>query len=293
MLDLVPNHTSDAHAWFVDALSGPGAAHREYYVWAAPSPDGGPPNNWLCATGAPAWTLDPESGQYYLHNFLPSQPDLNWWHEPVHEEFDDILRYWLDRGVAGFRIDVAHGLYKDALLRDNPPAGPTDHPVVQRKANCGPFTARTAPRSTRSTAAGARSPTATSRRRPCSARPGSSTTSASATITAARSPSCTWGSISALWRRASARPALAEVVENTLAALPTGAMPVWTASNHDVGRFPTRWCGDDARAVKAALTVLSTLPGTLVLYYGDELGHGRRGRARRPAPGRDDHGPAG
>ena len=122
LLDLVPNHTSSAHPWFVEAVSDPRSPHREFYVWADPAPDGGPPNNWLAATGAPAWTLDEASGQYYLHNFLPSQPDLNWWNLSVHQAFQDILRFWFDRGVAGFRIDVAQGLYKDAQLRDDPPA---------------------------------------------------------------------------------------------------------------------------------------------------------------------------
>src|SRR5450631_1220727 len=121
LLDLVPNHTSSAHPWFVEAVSDPASPHREFYVWADPATGGGPPNNWLAATGASAWTLDEASGQYYLHNFLPSQPDLNWWNPAVHEAFQEILRFWFDRGVAGFRIDVAHGLYKDALLRDGPP----------------------------------------------------------------------------------------------------------------------------------------------------------------------------
>jgi len=121
LLDLVPNHTADDHPWFIDARSGAGSAHRSYYVWAAPAAGGGPPNNWRDGTGASAWTLDAASGEYYLHNFLPGQPDLNWWEPRVHEEFREILRFWFGRGVAGFRIDVAHGLYKDALLRDNPP----------------------------------------------------------------------------------------------------------------------------------------------------------------------------
>src|SRR5207344_1162810 len=105
----------------LDARSGRGAAHRSYYIWADPAPGGGPPNNWRSVTGAPAWTFDDISGQYYLHNFLPSQPDLNWREPAVHAEFDAILRFWFDRGIAGFRIDVAHGLYKDAALRDDPP----------------------------------------------------------------------------------------------------------------------------------------------------------------------------
>ena len=121
LLDLVPNHTSSEHALFVDARSGRNATHREWNVWADPR-TGGPPNNWRNAMGDPAWTFDEASGQYYLHNFLESQPDLNWWNQDVHAQFLHVIAFWLDRGVAGFRIDVAHGLYKDALLRDDPPA---------------------------------------------------------------------------------------------------------------------------------------------------------------------------
>ena len=271
MLDLVPNHTSIAHPWFVDALSGKGSAHREYYVWAADGPDGGPPNNWTCATGASAWAHDDESGQYYLHNFLPAQPDLNWWHEPVHEEFEEILRYWLDRGVAGFRIDVAHGLYKDALLRDNPPTGPTDHPVI-RQGKLRPVYSSHRPevheiyRRWRQIADGYEQEPA------LLGETWEFDYGRFGDYYGREEPELHMGFNFGFVEASFTAPALAKVVENTLAALPPGAMPVWTASNHDVGRFPTRWCGDDARAVKAALTVLASLPGTLVLYYGDELG---------------------
>lgn len=122
LLDLVPNHTSDAHPWFVESRSGKGAPRRDWYVWADPGPGGAPPNNWVDATGGPAWTLDEGSGQYYLHNFLPGQPDLNWWTPGVRQEFEAVLRFWFDRGVAGVRIDVAHGLFHDLQLRNNPPA---------------------------------------------------------------------------------------------------------------------------------------------------------------------------
>ena len=103
LIDLVPNHTSDHHPWFVDAKSSPQSEHRDWYVWADPRADGSPPNNWVSAFGGPAWTLDDASGQYFLHNFLPQQPDLNWWSEGVRDAFDDILRFWWDRGIAGFR----------------------------------------------------------------------------------------------------------------------------------------------------------------------------------------------
>jgi alpha-glucosidase len=271
MLDLVPNHTSSAHPWFVDALSGPEHAHRDYYVWAPPGPDGGPPNNWLCATGAPAWTLEAKSGQYYLHNFLPGQPDLNWWHQPVHDEFEEILRYWFDRGVAGVRIDVAHGLYKDAMLRDNPPAGPTDHPVI-RQGKFRPVYSSHRPevhgiyRRWRQIADSYEQDPA------LLGETWEFDYQRFGDYYGRHEPELHLGFNFGFVESPFTAPELAEVVENTLAALPPGATPVWTASNHDVGRFPTRWCGDDPRAVKAALTVLSTLPGTLVLYYGDELG---------------------
>jgi len=121
LLDFVPNHTSDRHPWFVDSRSSRSSRRRDWYLWADPAADGGPPNNWVDFTGGPAWTWHEPTGQYYMHNFLPAQPDLNWWHPPVHDAFRQILEFWFARGVAGFRIDVAHGLYKDALLRDNPP----------------------------------------------------------------------------------------------------------------------------------------------------------------------------
>ncbi|MDP9251905.1 MAG: alpha-amylase family glycosyl hydrolase [Chloroflexota bacterium] len=123
LVDLVPNHTSDQHPWFVASRGSRDDPKRSWYVWADPR-RGGPPNNWRAVFGSKekrsAWTLDPATGQYYLHHFLPQQPDLNWWNEDVRSAIDDVMRFWLDRGVDGFRIDVAHSLLKDQLLRDNP-----------------------------------------------------------------------------------------------------------------------------------------------------------------------------
>ncbi len=134
LLDLVPNHTSSEHAWFVDALSGRDAEFRDYYVWADPVPGGGPPNNWESNFGGSAWQWHEPTGQYYLNNFLPTQPDLNWWNEDVRVAFDDVLRFWFDRGIAGFRIDVCHAIVKDRELRDDPAVTPDDHPEVRRRA---------------------------------------------------------------------------------------------------------------------------------------------------------------
>ncbi|MFF6877347.1 glycoside hydrolase family 13 protein [Streptomyces sp. NPDC012474] len=121
--DIVPNHTSDRHAWFRAALeAGPGSPERERYVFrAGRGPDGAqPPNDWVSCFGGPAWTRLPD-GDWYLHLFAPEQPDLNWQHPQVREEFESILRFWFARGVDGFRIDVAHGLIKHPDLPDLPP----------------------------------------------------------------------------------------------------------------------------------------------------------------------------
>lgn len=119
ILDWVPNHTSDRHAWFVDARRGRDAAFRQWYTWRDPASDGGPPNNWIRAwSGSPAWTFDEASGQYYLHCYLPEQPDLNWLEPAVEAAMHGTLRFWLDRGIDGFRADVVHLIGKDSQLSD-------------------------------------------------------------------------------------------------------------------------------------------------------------------------------
>ncbi|HEU4673606.1 MAG TPA: alpha-amylase family glycosyl hydrolase [Candidatus Limnocylindrales bacterium] len=132
IVDLVPNHTSDQHPWFVESRASRSNARRGWYVWRDPKPDGSPPNNWtsqFSRVEGPAWTLDPRTGQYYLHSFLAEQPDLNWANPEVKRAFEEVLRFWLDRGVDGFRIDVVHRLAKDAQLRDNPEPPPGVDPL--------------------------------------------------------------------------------------------------------------------------------------------------------------------
>lgn len=120
MLDLVPNHTSDEHPWFVESRSSRDNPRRDWYLWRDPAPDGGPPNNWLSVFGGSAWTLDPATGQYYCHSFLAKQPDLNYRNPAVLDAMLAVLRFWLDRGIDGFRVDVIHRMLKDELFRDNP-----------------------------------------------------------------------------------------------------------------------------------------------------------------------------
>ncbi len=266
LLDLVPNHTSSAHPWFVEASSGRDNERRDWYVWADPAPGGAPPNNWIDATGRGAWTLDEASGQYYLHNFLPSQPDLNWWNPAVHAAFDEILQHWFDRGVAGFRIDVANALYKDAQLRDDPPAavGP------ESSFGLAPVHSKNQPevhgvyRSWRRLADGLE--------------PRRLLLGETWVLDPSRLASYyghddelqlafNFSFVFAPFRA----DALSAVVRETLGALPSGSCPVWVGSNHDVSRFATRWARNDERRARLGLVVLATLPGTLVLFAGDEL----------------------
>jgi len=297
VLDLVPNHTSSAHEWFVESCASRDSAKREWYVWADPRPDGGPPNNWRGANGESAWTLDPASGQLYLHNFLPAQPDLNWWNPEVHKAFEDILRFWFDRGIAGFRIDVAHGIYKDSELRDDPVGG-----IVDRSTkDIPPSYSKNRPevhglyREWRKLS---------EERDPPALLLGE--TWVSDTKELARfygdNDELHLGFNFVFLEAPFTAAALSLAVASTLADLPAGACPVWVGSNHDVSRFPTRWAAGDAERARLALTVLCTLPGTVVLYYGDELGltdvrvankdqrdemrcgDGNRDRSRTPMP---------
>jgi alpha-glucosidase len=121
LLDFVPNHTSIAHPWFIDSRSSRSSAKRDWYVWAEPGHDGGPPNNWLSRFGGAAWSWDSKTQQYYYHSFLSEQPDLNWRNPEVRLAMADVLRFWLRKGVDGFRVDASAVLIEDDLLRDDPP----------------------------------------------------------------------------------------------------------------------------------------------------------------------------
>ena len=130
LLDLVPNHTSDAHPWFSAAASSRTSPKRDYYVWVEPpdnattsgaGPPGPPPNNWRSFFGGSAWSWEPNTRSWYLHQYLPSQPDLNWRSPDVQAEFADIMQFWQHRGIDGFRIDSLPTLLEDAQLADEPP----------------------------------------------------------------------------------------------------------------------------------------------------------------------------
>ncbi|HEU4862570.1 MAG TPA: alpha-amylase family glycosyl hydrolase, partial [Candidatus Limnocylindria bacterium] len=121
VVDYVPNHTSDRHPWFIESRSSRTSPKRDWYTWRDPGPNGELPNNWISMFAGPAWEWDEATAQYYLHMFLKEQPDLNWRNPQVRAAMFDVARFWLDRGVDGFRIDVAPMVMKDPELRDNPP----------------------------------------------------------------------------------------------------------------------------------------------------------------------------
>ena len=121
LLDFVPNHTSDRHPWFVASRSSRHSPKRDWYIWRDGAPDGGPPNNWISDFGGSAWEWDEVTGQYYYHAFLKEQADLNWRNPAVRAAMDDVMRFWFDRGVDGFRIDVLWHMVKAADFPDNPP----------------------------------------------------------------------------------------------------------------------------------------------------------------------------
>ncbi len=271
VMDLVPNHTSIEHPWFEASRSSRDDPKRDWYVWADPAPDGGPPNNWVSVFGGDAWTFDAPTGQYYLHNFLDDQPDLNWWNEEVRIQFDRILRYWFDAGVAGFRIDVAHMVIKDWELRDNPVATEADSPMEQIRKQRQEFNSlrpevHEVHRRWREVADSYDPPklllgeTFVERLDDLFPFFGDGTDELHLDF-----------NIPFAHARFDADD-LREMISRTEAAMPAAGTPVWVGSNHDISRFPTRWADGDPARARCALMMLLTLRGTVVLYEGDEIG---------------------
>jgi alpha-glucosidase len=263
IVDVVPNHTSDEHPWFREALAAsPGDPRRERYVFRDGMGPAGelPPNNWQSMFGGSAWTRLPD-GQWYLHLFDSTQPDLNWWNAEVGHEFESILRFWLDRGVDGFRVDVAHGLYKPFALTPSKPGDLPPHPMwdqpevheVYRRWRkvLGDYDGdRMAVAE-----AWAGSPEAMARYiRPDELQ---------------QTFNFEW--LQADWSAA----AFHDVVVDTFDAVGlVEGTPTWVLSNHDVVREATRYGGGPtgvARARAAALTMMA-LPGSAYVYQGEELG---------------------
>ena len=270
LLDLVPNHTSDQHPWFRESRSDRAARRRDWYLWADPKTDGAPPNNWLAEPGGPSWTFDAASEQYYLHSFLGEQPDLNWRNREVRDAFEDILRFWFDRGVDGFRVDVAYKLIKDRQLRDNPSATSSDHPLVQAFGQVPHYNGDQPEvhdifKEWRTLADGYEFGRVFIGETffPDPSR-------IAAYYGAGDELHLAFNNIFAV--APFMVSALARIVAASEQALMPLGWPAWAISNHDFGRYPTRWCDGEGDAVRCAAMLLLTLRGTPILYYGDELG---------------------
>lgn len=270
--DYVPNHTSDQHPWFADSRSSRAGPKRDWYVWADPSPEGGPPNNWISESGGSAWEFDAATGEYYLHSHLKEQPDLNWRNPEVRQAMLDVLRFWLDHGVDGFRIDVAHMLMKDPLLRDNPPnpaARPNPYDIQHPDFTSQLHVHDRLHPDVHGVLRDIRSVLDEYDDR----------------ASIAEIEALDWGPwadffgadldgihlpfafrlIETPWRP----DALAGELRGLQAALPSGAWPCLALGNHDRPRLATRLGHSQARV---AAMMLLTLRGTVVTYYGDELG---------------------
>ncbi len=267
ILDFVPNHTSDEHPWFQEARSSQTNEKRDWYIWRDPAHGGGPPNNWTSLFGGPAWQFDEQTGQYYLHLFDVKQADLNWRNPRVRQAMYDVLRFWLDRGIDGFRVDVLWLLIKDDQFRDNavnpnwkPGNDPStyqdgryteDQPGIQEivremRVLLDSFGERVLigeiylPVERLVQYYGE-------------------------ALDGAHMPFNFQFVIMPAWNARAIR----QIVDAYEAALPRGAWPNWVLGNHDNQRIATRVGREQARL---AQMLLLTLRGTPTCYYGDEIG---------------------
>ncbi len=277
IIDLVLSHTSDEHAWFEESRRSRDNPKADWYVWADPKPDGTVPNNWLSVFGGPAWTWDSRRRQYYLQNFLPSQPDLNLQNVAVQDAMLDEARFWLDRGVNGFRLDAANFYMHDPLLRDNPPR-PANEPFVgdaninnpyfwqlhvydkNRPENL-PFIRRI------------RDLLDSYPDRMAVAEIGDHQIALTAAYIASGllHTAYNFGFLG----RDHTPAYLASILRDFEAATDEG-WPSWAFSNHDVARVVSRWGGvperSDPDRARLFLTLLVCLRGTIFIYQGEELG---------------------
>ena len=262
ILDWVPNHTSQEHPWFRDARRSQNSEHRDWYIWRDARPDGALPNNWLSSwNNEPDWTMDEQTGQYYLHCFLPEQPDLNWANVRVREAMADTLRFWLDRGIDGFRMDVIHLVGKDPDLPDDPDellfvghVPLNDVPVTHQYLR--------------------------ELRQVLEEYPNDRMSVGEVYLLDPEAVATYYGNHDELdlsfnflslltpWRAESWR----DLITRTESAhLAVDAWPTWVLSNHDNQRVASRLGGDPVK-IRSAAILLLTLRGTPFMYQGEELG---------------------
>jgi alpha-glucosidase len=274
LLDFVPNHSSTAHPWFVESRSSRDNPKRDWYIWRDPAHDAdgeqGPPNNWTSDMGGSAWELDPATGQYYLHAFLKEQADLNWRNPEVRAAMTDVLRFWFDRGVDGFRIDVLWHCIKAEEFPDNP-LNPAFTPDMGEKLKVLQLHSANQPEiheiaaSFRALADGYGDRLLVGEI--CLPLDQLMTYYGSDPFPGVHLP-FNFQLFDAPWEA----EVLAKIIGDYEAALPPGGWPNWVLGSHDAPRIAGRL--GEAQARVAAMLLL-TLRGTPTLYQGDELGIGR------------------
>ena len=270
IIDQVYSHSSDQHAWFQESRSSRENPKADWYVWADAKPDGSPPNNWQSVFGGPAWTWDGRRGQYYLHNFLPEQPDLNLHNPAVQDALLGVARFWLDRGVDGFRIDAINFAMHDPKLRDNPPAPPggkrtrpfdfqlhlhnQSHPdIVKFLERLRAVTDSYPDRFTLAEVGGDHA-----------------LGEMQAFTAGDRRLNSAYG-FDFLY----AEKLTPGLVANAMADWPeSGGWPAWAFENHDASRAVSRWVDEPHREAFARMKMLllSALRGSIIIYQGEELG---------------------
>jgi alpha-glucosidase len=273
LIDQVYAHTSDQHAWFAESRTSRENPRAEWYVWADPKADGSPPNNWQSVFGGPAWTWDARRGQYFMHNFLSSQPQLNVHLPAVQDALIDVARFWLDRGVDGFRIDAINFAMFDPALADNPPAPPSNRPrsrpsdfQIAKNNMSHPdipgFLERLRgmidhypDRFTVAEVGGDHA-----EREMKAFTRGDSRLNSAYGFNFLYAPDLT--------------PALVRETIDQWPDTPDMGWPSWAFENHDAPRAVSRWCTpDDATAfARMKMLLLMCLRGNVFLYYGEELG---------------------
>ncbi|WP_119066411.1 alpha-amylase family glycosyl hydrolase [Aggregatilinea lenta] len=268
ILDFVPNHTSDRHPWFQESRASRDSARRDWYIWRDAKPDGSAPNNWVSMFGGPAWTWDEATGQYYLHLFLKEQPDLNWRNPAVQSAMLEVLRFWLDRGVDGFRMDVVGFIMKDEQMRDNPYLPGADLQSLDRWAQQEHRHDIDQPE--------AHDMIRTFRQLIDSypdrvvigeiwAEPRSRWADYYGQDLSELNLPFNFALMSQPWQASAIRASVAELE----ASIPPGAWPNYVLGSHDKPRLASRF---GPQAVRLAAMLLLTLRGTPTLYNGEELG---------------------
>ncbi len=266
ILDFVPNHTSNQHPWFLESRSSRDNPRRDWYIWRDPAPDGRPPTSWLSRfDGESAWEWDAQTGQYYLHSFLAEQPDLNWRNPAVRAAMLDVLRFWFDKGVDGFRVDVSYRVFKDVQFRDNPPNPHWREGMDPSKRLIETYTKnrpdiyefngwlrQVADEYPERVLIGE-----------INLPPHELVLHYGRSQNGFHLP-FNFNLIFTEWQAAAIR----DLIETYEAALPDWAWPNWVLGNHDQHRVASRVGSAQARLAM----LLLTLRGTPTLYYGDELG---------------------